>query len=102
MIILSMTYDIVTPESAENGETEDRGFLWENIPYSFRETVVLIKDGGFMYPSCSNGIPNWLSTEGETDPHTGETETRSLHPNNDPKSLRYWKKACRAAGLLSE
>lgn len=99
MIILSQTYEIVTSESAENGEAADRGFDWENSPHTFRETVERIQDGGFAYPSCSHGVPGWLSTEPEQDYETGEYETKSLHPARDARSQRYWAKACKAAGI---
>lgn len=100
MIILSQTYEIVTPESAEYGEAADRGFDWEDCPHTFRETVELIRDGGFIYPSASYGAPGWLSTEPEHDYWTGETEQKSLHPGEDARSQRYWEKACKAAGII--
>lgn len=99
-IYLSQTYQIVTEESAANGECAESGFDWEDAPHTFRETVELIQDGGFIYPSCSSGVPLWLSTESEQDCFTGEWESKSLHPANDKRSLRYWEKACRAAGII--
>lgn len=99
MIILSQTYEIVTQESAECGEADERGFDWENIPHGFRETVELIRDGGFLNASCSHGVPRWLSTEGEQDMITGDYEIKSLHPANDKRTLRYWAKACKVAGI---
>lgn len=98
-IILSQTYEIVTEESASYGAAEDRGYDWENVAYSFRETVDLIRRGGFTESSCSHGVPSWLSTEPEQDFRTGEWETKSLHPGDDARSRRYWAKACRAAGV---
>ncbi len=77
-IILSQTYEIVTEESAESGMAAESGFDWEDCPHTFRETVDLIKDGGFIYPSCSHGVPGWLSTEAEMDMYTGEYETKAF------------------------
>lgn len=100
-IILSQTFETFTPESLETGDREDGGFDWEDVPYTFRETVDLIRDGGFIHASCSHGVPRWLSTEAETtDYRTGETEVKTLHPGADARSQRYWEKACRAAGLI--
>lgn len=99
-IILSQTYEIVTEESVEYGDAEDRGFDWEDCPHTFRETVDVIVSGGFIHPSCSHGVPGWLSTEAEIDFRTGEHETKSLHPGKDKRSQRYWEKACRAAGVI--
>lgn len=99
-IYLSQTYEIVTEESAENGEAAESGFDWERCAHSFREAVELIRDGGFIKPSCSHGVPRWLSTVSEQDYITGEWETKSLHPANDKQSQRYWAKACKAAGVI--
>lgn len=102
-IILSQTYEIVTEESAEYGDAAERGFEWENVPYTFRETVELIQSEGFTVPSCSPGVPNWLSTEVIQDRaffEDGEHRTLSLHPARDARSQRYWAKACRAAGVI--
>jgi|SRR5690554_5710718 len=100
MIILSQTYEIVTQESVECGEAAESGFDWQDIPYTFRETVDLIRDGGFIHPSCSHGVPSWLSTEPNQDYHTGDYESKSLHPANDVRSQRYWEKACKAARII--
>lgn len=103
MIKLSQTFEIVTEESAADGDAAERGFDWQDAPHTFRETVELIRDGGFIHPSCSPGVPRWLSTEVIQDRaffELGEHRTLSLHPGRDARSLRYWEKACRAAGLI--
>lgn len=101
-IILSQTYEIVTQESAELGDAQERGFDWEDAPHTFREVVDLIKDGGFIHPSDYPGVPRWLSTEAEQDITTGDYLTKSLHPGEDARSQRYWAKACYAAGIVKE
>lgn len=101
MIILSQTYTTYTPESIEDCDSAETGFDWEDAPHTFRETVELILDGGFIHPSDSHGAPSWLSTETETtDYWTGESEQKSLHPGSDARSQRYWEKACKAAGVI--
>lgn len=101
MIILSQAYTTYTPESIDAGDSADAGFDWEDAPHTFRETVDLIRDGGFAYPSDSHGVPGWLSTETyTTDYRTGESEQKSLHPGSDARSQRYWSKACKAAGVI--
>lgn len=102
-IMLSQTYEIVTEESAADGEAAARGFDWEDAPHTFRETVELIREGGFINPSCSHGTPGWLSTEVIHDRaffEDGEHRTLSLHPGRDSRSQRYWVRACRAAGVI--
>lgn len=98
-IILHQTFEIVTEESAAHGDADETGFDWQDMPHGFRETVDLIESGGFSNPSCSPGVPDWLSTEGAQDFRTGNSETKSLHPGKDARSRRYWAKACRAAGV---
>lgn len=103
MIKLSQTFEVVTEESAADGDAAERGFDWQDAPHTFRETVELIRDGGFIHPSSSHGVPAWLSTEVIQDRaffELGEHRTLSLHPGGDTCSQRYWEKACRAAGLI--
>lgn len=102
-IILSQTYEIVTEESAANGEAADSGYDWEDAPHTFRETVELIISEGFTNQQCSHGVPRWLTTEVIQDRaffEDGEHRTLSLHPGDDARSQRYWEKACRAAGVI--
>lgn len=105
-IILSQSYEIVTEESAANGDVQERGFDFENVAHTFRETVELIQSEGFTVRSDTfPGAPRWLSTEVIQDRaffEDGENKTLSLHPGNDPRSLRYWEKACRASGLIKD
>lgn len=101
-IILSQTFEVVTEESAADGDVAESGFDWQDAPHTFRETVELIRDGGFIHPSCSHGTPGWLSTEVIQDRaffEDGEHRTVALHPGRDSRSQRYWAKACRAAGV---
>jgi hypothetical protein len=102
MILINKTYSIVTPESAENGEDSDSGFLSENEKVTFRELVNLMQ--GFPLPSCSQSSGEaweWLTSYPETDFQTGEEETQSLHfsRQNGPWKEKYWKKAMQMAGI---
>lgn len=103
MIILSQTYEIVTEESADNGDIAESGFDWENVGHTFRETVELIESGGFIHPSeypCYYpNAPRCITTEPDINYTTGEHESKSLHCADDPTSKRYWAKACLVAGI---
>ena len=73
------TYETITPESAEHGEAEDSGLLYEGA-MDAREIAEYMSSNGFTLPSSSHyhsGI--WFSTEGDIDYRTGDTEIRSLH-----------------------
>lgn len=101
MILISRTYEIVTHESAEDGEVAEHGFLSEDEPCTFREIVEAMR--GYSHPSCSHGTGDtaeWFSTEAEQDMLDGSYRIESLHysMNNSPKSAKYWRWAAIAAG----
>lgn len=95
MITISITYDIVTHESAEYGENAESGFIEKNEKYEFRELINLMWRNGYRYPSCSMGTPRWMSTYGEENYINGNMKYRSIHPGRDPMSQKYWAKACK-------
>jgi hypothetical protein len=103
MILINKTYSIVTPESAENGEDSDSGFLSQGEKVTFRELVSLMKE--FPMPSCSQASGEtweWLTSYPETDFRSGEEKTESLHfsRENSPSLGKYWKKAMQMAGII--
>lgn len=102
-ILISKTYEIVTPESAENGEAEERGFEFEDVAYTFKELVDEMRN--YIHPSSmpmSGNTREWLSTEAEQDYQDGSYTTYSLHCShkNTPRQAKYWVKALRASGFL--
>lgn len=104
-IIVSQTYEIWTDESIEAGEADETGFDFESESYGFRELIEYIKREGFTVSPDSHGVPRWLSTETIQDREffeEGQYRTLSLHPASDARSLRYWEKACRAAGIIKD
>lgn len=100
MLKISKTYEIVTEESAEQGDAAERGFVFKDQPCGFRELIDTIKADGFAYPDSSHGVPRWLSTEPQQDYKTGEWTTCSLHPSHDARSMRYWAKAMMCLGYV--
>lgn len=99
MLQLSMTYETITPESAEDGEAADRGFVFEAYDCTARELADYIRREGFNSPSNSHGTPGWLTAYGDTDPHTGEVENRSIHPGRDVQSQKVWARVLRICGI---
>jgi hypothetical protein len=91
--LIRVSYEIVTPEDAEAGDTDNRG--WENeegqdvTPDKFDteegitavdNAVKFIEREGGIHASSSHFNPGvWYSTEGNQDPHTGATSTYSFH-----------------------
>lgn len=103
MLRLSMTYETVSEESAKkNGDTEETGFIFENVPHTARELARYITRAGFTEPSDSHGRPRWLTCYGVADYRTGVTENRSLHPGRDPQSQKVWAKVLRICGIARD
>lgn len=77
---VSMTYETVTPESAEFGEAEDRGWELEDDNYETLSDVVRsFRNKNWLGWSSSNPGPrDWIYSEGETDFRSGETTTYNL------------------------
>lgn len=103
MILISKTYEIVTHESAQDGESAENGFEFENVEYSFRELVEEMRN--YSEPSQMPNDGNthvWLTSEAEQDYQTGDYTSYSLHYSreNKPRHAKYWKWAMHAAGFI--
>jgi hypothetical protein len=80
-----VTYEVITPESAENGEVAESGYLDE---YGFRSqerTLMSLRDANkicFPQEDTGNG---WREIDGWTyDRHTGSVDFLTIHP---PKNI---------------
>ncbi len=94
-----VTYEIVTPESAENGEAEEHGFVtpgdWhDDIEAALKEpfdtyNVTLREAMRLAFPQEDCGRW-WMECDGRMDYRTGAIETRAIHPprNITPSSYR--------------
>jgi hypothetical protein len=83
----NVTYELITPESAEHGEAAERGFELENA--SLRDAIGAATGSSYhaeadCYPVNSNCVPTWFTfyqheagTAHEFE--TGELTNRSLH-----------------------
>lgn len=90
-----ITVNVCEVEYDDEGEIID-SLVHVNCRYDFRELVGLLRDK-FTEPSCSPGVPNWSSTEPDTDYRTGEYAVESIHPARDAKNQKRWAKAWAAA-----
>ncbi len=77
----SVTYEIVTYESAEDGEAAEQGYIVQDV--GLREAIGEL-NGAAVQPSCYPFDPSysyvWFSTvDADIDYRTGESEYRSLH-----------------------
>lgn len=68
------TYEIITQESAEYGDAEERGFIdEEGTSMEFNELVELLK-------GTEHSGNDWATRYGDMNPITGNVENRSYHP----------------------
>jgi len=83
----NVTYEIVTDESAENGDAQERGFIAENI--SLREAIEnlsaasnsceLASIEADCWPISRDNPPRWITYQYGRDWESGEFESRSIH-----------------------
>lgn len=104
MILIDKTFEVVTEESAEEGEAADSGFSAVGEQYTFRELVQVLKQV-YIHPSQSPANRSthvWFTTEAEQD-YTNRYEYRyeSIHfsPENPSRKNKYWIKAMQYAGV---
>ena len=84
-----VTYDIVTPESAEQGDTAEAGFVqpggWhteDSEGMSLRQAISLC--------GCLEDVGSWfVECDGRMDYRTGAEERRSLHPPRNVTPASY-------------
>jgi hypothetical protein len=84
--LFNVTYEIVTPESAADGDADERGFVAENIP--LREALQELHAtrtshvSGVEYIECDSWScksPRWITVLNDPEYLTGAQESRSLH-----------------------
>lgn len=83
-MLFNVTFETITPESAEHGDVESRGFVAENIP--LREAIDELGYGGDGCEAneCPVTDPRWITVYRVNEDYgTGEIENRSLHFPDD-------------------
>ena len=95
----NVTFETVTPESAEHGDTADSGFVSQDV--ALREALddLGFGDGGCEANESPVTDPRWVTMyQTNHDYRTGEIENRSLH---FPDSMTAASKlrVCRMLGI---
>jgi hypothetical protein len=91
MARFNVTYEIITPESAEDGEAESMGFVCQDV--TLREAVEA------MGRAATEDSGRWFThTEYGHDYATGAEESRSLHPPRGISAASYGR-LCRLLGV---
>lgn len=77
-ILVRESYDIVTPESAEDGDAAERGWIDEDgTEYTFRELVELLEGTEPSSGQFHEGL--WYSRTLDQNPRDASYETRAYH-----------------------
>lgn len=104
-----ITYETVTPESAEQGDAADRGYIMDGGFHvdvetdADRDAAAYDLRGALSHLSGLEDCGRWFSeVDDRIDYQTGETERRSLHPPSTitPASYRRLKRLLQAKRLL--
>lgn len=103
-ILINRTFSEITPESCEDADFSDHGFISENEAVTFSELVELMK----RHPQASewpnSGSPQvWYSTGYEVEDYGTRTEREEcmhFHPDNTANVAKYWKLAAKIAGHI--
>ncbi len=106
MILVNRFFEVVTEESAADGDAAERGTISVDEPMSFRELVDALKGGeSSCYPSQGFTF-EWITQDcGETREwfERGERRSESIHfsRTNPDHKARYWRLAMIAAGHVA-
>lgn len=104
MILISRTYSETTPESVEQGDFSDHGFIAKAESVSFRDLVRLMRkcSEGSAWPLVGDISEAYSSGFYTSDYRTGTERAESLHycRENPPRCAKYWRLAAIAAGLV--
>lgn len=100
--IFHVTYDLITPESAERGDTSDNGFVtagewktsvkdkWGKNAAAIQAVSGLTLREALELCSPQEDCGSWFSeVDSRTDYATGEEERRSLHPPRHISAASY-------------
>lgn len=97
---VTQTYEIVSHESAEYGDAEEMGFNYNDVEFTFRELVELMKEHP-QASSCPNDgdIWVWFTSYHDTDYRSGNEKSTSIHYSrkNPARNAKYWRLAAKIA-----
>jgi hypothetical protein len=93
---VSKTYEVISIESAEAGDSEEHGFEFEDRDFTLRELVDELEEYLEVSGDLSDGS-TWATTEADQDYRTGDWTRYSLHLNHgaSDRQVRIWTSALR-------
>lgn len=103
-ILINRTFSEITPESCENADFSDNGFISEKEAVTFSELVELMKRHSQASEWPNNGnLHVWYSTGYQVEDYGTGTEREEclhFHPDNTPNVAKYWKLAAKISGHI--
>jgi hypothetical protein len=80
-IKVSKTFNTITPESAEQGDFSESGFVYEDKTMTVKELLQEVKDlGSYEWSSSQPSHGDWITqADPDRDYKTGEETYESLH-----------------------
>ena len=79
--MFAVTYEIVTPDSAEHGEAEETGYVAPGQWHDNEPTLMTLREAMRLCSPAYDCGRWWTETsEDRCDYRTGAVETRSIHP----------------------
>ena len=88
--MFAVTYEIVTPDSAENGEAEEMGYVAPGQWHDSEPTLMTLREALQLCSPAYDCGDWWTEHAGDRcDYRTGAVETRSIHPPRNITEASY-------------
>lgn len=78
---IAVCFEVVSPESAENGDAESRGFEVDRRPFEWLDLRTFIRQYGLFHPLKDTGS-DWFCSYTDTDYRSGNETSYTLHFEN--------------------
>lgn len=101
--LVSKTFEVVTEESAEQGDIADHGFVYEDEVLTLKELIYELRSCSYLSSSVVDRF-TWASTEPELNYRSGESRQTSIHihlANGKPPTAWQLKRLYKVAGLTA-
>jgi hypothetical protein len=88
LFVVSKTYDIVTPESAEHGDYSESGFIFERENMTLRELLNELKELGGFDNLHGTGRQSLYAIDSIKDYYDGSETSYAIHVNGPKRALK--------------
>lgn len=81
MILVDITYQVISPESASNGDFHETGFEAEGLEFNDRDAAIEYFTDKYGYYYYDEGNDSYSSVDPETDLYTSHETTYTMYFN---------------------